>query len=116
MFLRKRVILGSILVLAGLLANVATAQKPGDGSPSQRLEVLRQKLETIRRSANSASSALKQEGGAEKGKGDEKGKKESKIDKEKLDTPYTRLKGIEKEAAGLSSEVSSLKGKTDRSE
>jgi len=108
MFLRKRVILGSILVLAGLLANVASAQKPGDGSPTQRLEVLRQKLETIQRSATSASSALKQEGGDEK-----KGKNDTK---EKLDTPYTRLKGIEKEASGLKSEVNSLRGKVDRSE
>ena len=114
MFLRKRVILGSILVLAGLLANVASAQKAGDGSPSQRLEVLRQKLETIRRSASSASSALKQEGGNDKGsKKDEKG---SKNDKENLDTPYARLKGIEKEAAKLQDEVNSIKGKADRSE
>src|SRR6187551_3343840 len=103
MFLRKRVILGSILVLAGLLANVASAQKTSDGSPSQRLEVLRQKLETIRRSANSAASALKQEGDTDKSsKKDEKG---SKNDKEKLDTPYARLKGIEKEAAKLHDEV-----------
>jgi outer membrane protein assembly factor BamD len=77
--------------------------------------VLRQKLETIRRSANSASSALKQEGGDEK-KSSKKDEKGSKNDKEKLDTPYARLKGIEKEAATLQSEVNSLKGKADRSE
>jgi outer membrane protein assembly factor BamD len=114
MFLRKRVILGSILVLAGLLANAASAQKAGDGSAAQRLEVMRQKLETIRRSANSASSALKQEGGDEKkGKKDDK---ESKNDKEKLDTPYARLKGIDKEASKLLSDVNALRGKVDRSE
>jgi hypothetical protein len=121
MFLRKRVILGSILVLAGLLANSASAQKAGDGSATQRLEVMRQKLETIRRSANSAASALKQEGGDEKKGSDEKksgDEKKSKKggDKEVLDTPYARLKGIEKEAAKLANDVNNLRGKVDRSE
>src|SRR5690242_15681386 len=109
MFLRKRVILGSILILAGLLTSAVSGQRPSDGSASQRLEVMRQKLETIRRSADSAAAALKQEGDDKKeGKGD-KGK-------ESLDTPYARLKGIGKEAAKLQNDVNALKGKVDRSE
>src|SRR6185369_14965631 len=56
----------------------------------------------------------KQEGGDEQKA--KKGDKEIKTDKENLDTPYARLKGIEKEAAKLQSDVNSLRGKVDRSE
>ena len=106
MFQSRRGILASFLVVIGLLASNAIAQKPGDGSPSQRLEVMRQKLETIRRSATSAASVLKQENKDENGKDE----------KENPDTPYARLRAIEKEASSLQSEVNSLRGKVDRSE
>lgn len=107
MFLGKKKTIVSFLVSIALLATSAIAQNaPGDGSNAQRLEVMRQKLETIRRSASSAASALKQETKDDKGKDD----------KENLDTPYNRLKTIEKEAARLQSEVNSLRGKVDRSE
>jgi outer membrane protein assembly factor BamD len=107
MFLSKREILASVLVVAAALTSGVLAQKPGDGSPSQRLEVMRQKLETIRRSATSAASVLKQEN---------KDEKTAKDEKENLDTPYARLRGIEKEASNLQNEVNSLRGKVDRSE
>ena len=108
MFLIKRGSIASLLLTVGLLAvGVAAQQKPGDGSPGQRLDVMRGKLETIRRSATSAASALKKENEAE-----EKGKDA----KEALDTPYARLRSIEKEASDLQSEVNSLRGKLDRSE
>src|SRR5829696_1084819 len=107
MVLSKRGILASFLVVVGLMANGALAQKAGDGSPSQRLEVMRQKLETIRRSATSAASALKQEA---------KDEKSGKDEKENPDTPHARLKAIEKEASTLQSEVNSVRGKVDRSE
>ena len=61
----------------------------GDGTPTQRLEVMRQKLEIIRKSAASAASALEQE------------EKVSKEDKKNVDTPVGRLKGIEKDAGRL---------------
>lgn len=114
MFLIKRELVAALFVVVGLLVPSVFAQKPGDGSPAQRLEVMRQKLETIRRSATSAASALKQEGSAtdEKGKDD----KDNKDNKASLDTPYARLKSIEKEASTMQSEVNSLKGKVDRSE
>ena len=106
MFQSRRGILASFLVVIGLMANSAIAQKAGDGSPSQRLEVMRQKLETIRRSATSAASVLKQENKDENGKDE----------KENPDTPYARLRAVEKEASSLQSEVNSLRGKVDRSE
>lgn len=107
MFLHKRVGVVSLLISIAIFTGGVFAQKPGDGSASQRLEVMRQKLETIRRSATSAASVLKQEN---------KDDKAAKDDKENLDTPYARLKGIEKEASTLQSEVNSLRGKVDRSE
>lgn len=76
----------------------------GDGTPTQRLEVMRQKLEIIRKSAASAASALEQE------------EKVSKEDKKNVDTPVGRLKGIEKDAGRLLSEVNDLRGKVDRSD
>ncbi|MEO7674548.1 MAG: outer membrane protein assembly factor BamD [Pyrinomonadaceae bacterium] len=93
-------LLVSICFVLGTYAQV----KPGDGSPSQRLEVMKQKLETIRRSAASSASVLKEES------------KDDKADKAKADTPIARLRSIEKEASGLQSEINSLRGKIDRSE
>jgi outer membrane protein assembly factor BamD len=108
MFLVKNKAAVSLLVAIAMLATGALAQNAGgDGSVTQRLEVMRQKLETIRRSATSAASALKQE---------TKDDKDSKDDKENLDTPYARLKAIEKEASRMQSEVNSLRGKVDRAE
>ncbi len=78
--------------------------KPGDGTASQRLEVMRQKLETIRRSASSSISVLRDEGD---------GDKEAK---ENPESPLNRLRAVEKEASALQSEANSLKGKVDRSE
>ncbi len=107
MFVSKREILASFLIVVGALATTVVAQKAGDGSASQRLDVMRQKLETIRRSATSAASVLKQEN---------KDEKDAKDEKANLDTPYARLRAIEKEASTLQSEVNSLRGKLDRSE
>ncbi len=107
MFLSTRRIVVSLLAVIALSSLGAFAQKPGDGSPAQRLEVMRQKLETIRRSATSAASVLKQES---------KDDKATKTDKENSDTPYARLRAIEKEASTLQSDVNGLRGKLDRSE
>lgn len=105
MFVNKREVFVSFFVIVGLLSMGAFAQGSGDGSPTQRLEVLRQKLETIRRSATSAASALKQEADDDKA-----------TDKSNLETPYARLKAVEKEASTLQSDVNSIRGKVDRSE
>lgn len=95
-------------VLLGAAVGSSVAQtKPGDGSPATRLEVMKQKLETIRRSATSSASVLKEEA---------KDDKSVKEDKTNLDTPLNRLRSIEKEASQLQSEVNSLRGKVDRSE
>ena len=93
----------AVMFAAGAIAQ----QKPSDGTPSQRLEVMRQKLETMRRSMNGIASVLKDEN---------KGDSSKKNDKGDLDTPLARVQSLEKEAGRLASEVNSLRGKIDRSE
>lgn len=102
---RKRAFLLVLTAILGLSVSSIAQEKPGDGSPMQRLEVMRQKLETIRRSAASAASVLKKE--------DEKAEDEAKA---KSDSPLARLQSIEKEASSLQSDVNSIRGKVDRAE
>lgn len=98
----------SLLLAAAFFSAAGYAQvKPGDGSPAQRIQVIKQKLETIRRSAASSASVLKEES---------KDYKAAKEDKTKLDTPISRLRSIEKESSALQSDANSLSGKLDRSE
>jgi outer membrane protein assembly factor BamD len=100
------------LVLSGLLVSgptyyVAMAQDTGrvqsDASPAQRVSILRSRLETMRRSLNNAAAAINAGGS-----GDKK-------DSEGEDAA-ARLRGLEKEAGSLLSEVSDIQGKIDRSE
>ena len=94
-----------IAALSFVVPGYAQKNATGDGTVSQRLEVMRQKLETMRRSLGSAASVLKDETG-----------KEKKDDKNNANTPLGRLKGLEKESSALQSEVNSIRGKVDRSE
>lgn len=99
----------SAFLLFALVAPVTAQQQQtttGEGSPAQRLEVLRQKLETMRRSTASAQTGLKQEAEAN----------DEKIDKKATDTPLARLKGLEKETSSLLSDVNNLRGKVERAE
>lgn len=100
----KIALLAASLLLAVGVTGLAQAKK-GEGTISQRLEVMSQKLETMRRSLKSTISVLEQENG-----GDKKG------DKESADTPHARLTALEKETARLQSDINNLKGKVDRSE
>ncbi|MGB7068634.1 MAG: outer membrane protein assembly factor BamD, partial [Pyrinomonadaceae bacterium] len=100
----------AVFLTAGLIMSFVCAiagQKPGDGTPLQRLDVMRQKIDAMRRSLTSAASVLKEENKDDKSKKD---------DKEKLDTPLGRLLGLEKEASRLNSDVNNLYGKVDRGE
>lgn len=96
-----------LTLLAGAFGVAAQQQKSGDGTPLQRLEVMRTKLEQLRRSLSSAASVLKEENKEDKSK---------KGDKNDLNTPLGRLRSIEKEVSTLQSDVNSLRGKVDRSE
>jgi outer membrane assembly lipoprotein YfiO len=102
-----------LLVLIFLFGNYHSsfAQKTSDGSPFQRMEVIKNKLDQMKKSLGGALSTLKQEG-----KEDKKKDKDKNEDKTQLDTPYSRLKSLEKEVSRILSEVNNLKGKVERSE
>ncbi len=96
-----------LLVAAALILSTVSVfgqDKAGDGTDYQRLEVLSNKLETMKHSLEGAIGGLKKEGKAEQPK---------KGEKENLDTPLARLQSLEKEANRLLSEVSSLRTKVD---
>jgi outer membrane protein assembly factor BamD len=97
-----------IVLLAILSLTISSlAQSKNDATPIQRLDVMRQKLESMRRSLSSAASVIQ---------GENKDDKEKKDDKNQLSTPLGRLRGLEKDAARMQSEVNSLRGKVDRAE
>ena len=74
--------------------------KTSDLSPVQRLEVMRSKLDTLRRSLGSAINSL-----PAKDK-----------DKANPDDPRERLRGLDKEVGSILSEVNDIRGKQDRAE
>lgn len=95
------------LVLGGFMPRVAQAQQQGEAPPSsvtplQRLEVMRTRLETMRRTLNSALAGLNAR---------DTGAKEAPPD-----DPRVRLRGLEKEVSTLLSEVSDARGKQERAE
>src|SRR5688572_17722667 len=102
----KVIFLGLILVL-GLIVPGFAQNPTGEGSPSQRLEVLRQKIDSMRRSLSGAISAFKD---------DDKEKKSKKDDKTAMETSAGRLKSLDKEASNLLSQVSDVRNKLDRAE
>src|SRR2546423_1257632 len=92
------VILSSALAL-GLLP--AAAAQQSQLSPTQRLDVMRSRLDTLHRTLNSAIAGLNAK---DTGAG------------QSADDPRARLGGLEKEASRLLGEVSDIRGKVDRSE
>lgn len=86
------------------LAGISFAQKSGaqsELSALQRLDVMKSKLESMRRSLNSAISSMGSQG---------------EKDKKNLDDPRERLRSLDKEAGSLLSEVNDIRGKQERSE
>ncbi|HEX8844638.1 MAG TPA: outer membrane protein assembly factor BamD [Pyrinomonadaceae bacterium] len=92
-------VMSAILVFGAQVA--ALAQGTGEGSPAQRLEVMRSKLDSLRRSLNSAVASLNA--------------KESG-DKTDADDPRTRLRGLEQEVNTVLNEVNDLRAKQERAE
>jgi outer membrane protein assembly factor BamD len=80
----------------------------GDGTPSQRVDVMRSRLDNLRRSLNSALAALNAGGEAEK--------KDKDKEKKASDDAASRLRGLEREASQLSGDVVDIGAKIDRSE
>jgi outer membrane protein assembly factor BamD len=83
------------------LAGISHAQQSDGLSALQRLDVMRSKLDTMRRSLSSAISAMGSQGDK---------------DKKNADDPRQRLRGLDKEVGSLLSEVNDIRGKQERSE
>jgi outer membrane protein assembly factor BamD len=88
-----------ILAVSGLVSAQRSTQS--ELPTLQRLDVMRSKLESLRRSLNSAINSM----GAPAEK-----------DKKNPDDPRERLRGLDKEVGSLLSEVNDIKGKQERSE
>lgn len=86
-----------------------TNSTQSDATPAQRLEIMRSRLETMRRSLNSAIAATN---------ADDEGKKKDKKDAAAAagGESRARLRGLEQEASSLISEVYSARTKVDRRE
>jgi outer membrane protein assembly factor BamD len=79
----------------------------GEGTPSQRLSVMRSRLETLRRTLNASLAAFNA--------GDDKKDKDKDKDK-KSSEAASRLRGLEREAGQLSNEIADLSAKVDRAD
>ena len=77
-------------------------QPQSDLSSMQRLNVMRSKLEAMRRSLTSAIAAMNSN--------------DTKSKEKNLDDPRERLRGLDKEVGSLMSEVSEITGKEERAE
>lgn len=76
-------------------------QSGSDATPLQRLEVLRSRLDAMRRSLNGAISGFNAQ---------------DKGDKKSADDPRERLRGMEKEASSILGDINDAVGKMQRSE
>ncbi len=94
---------------AGLPVVSAWAQAGSTGTPFQRLEVVRQRIEAMRRSLTTAVANL--DGGQES-----KDKKDKKDGAVPASDAAVRLRGLDKEAGVLLSDQIDLRGRVDRSE
>lgn len=99
-----------VICAALVLALAFSALAQGSGAQSelsalQRLDVMRSKLDLMRRSLNSAISSM-----------EPKNASQSEKEKKNPDDPRERLRGLDKEVASILSEVNEVRGKQERSE
>ncbi|MBK7514000.1 MAG: outer membrane protein assembly factor BamD [Chloracidobacterium sp.] len=100
-----RVFVLSLLATALFSASAMAQSKPLDGSEIQRLDVMRDKLDRMKRSLSAAAGSLKDENSNDKSK---------KNDKANLDSPLGRMLGLEKEASKLLTDANNQRGRIDR--
>lgn len=99
--LTAHLVICAALVLALAATVFAQGSAQSELGPLQRLDVMRSKLEGMRRSITSAISSMPAPGASEK---------------KNPDDPRERLKGLEKEVGSVSSELNDLRSKQERSE
>lgn len=103
--MRNRRIVMSLLSVALLfvISSVSLGQggKPSDLSNAQRIELMRQKLESLRRSLTSAINSMPAP---------------AKDEKVSADSPREILRGLDKEVGSIMSEVDDIRNRHDRAE
>ena len=103
--MHSRLFAQSVICAALVLALAATVLAQGgaqsDLAPLQRMDVMRSKLDGIRRSLTSAISSMPAQSASEK---------------KNPDDPRERLRGLEKEVGSVTSELNDLRAKQERSE
>jgi outer membrane protein assembly factor BamD len=98
-------IICAVVLLAISGSALAQGGTQSELSALQRLDVMRSKLESMRRSLSSALSSLEPKSAGQ-------GEKEKK----NLDDPRERLRGLDKEVGSIFSEVQNTRSKQERSE
>ena len=93
----------TVALLVGLTGSARAQNTRNDLAPLQRLDLMRSKLEAMKRSLASAIAGIPQKAQD----------KNAKVDPE---DPRVRLQGLDKEASSLLSEVNDLHAKQERSE
>lgn len=99
-------LLGGLLVPAPVALGRQQGRAQSEGTATQRVQVMRSRLDNLRRTLNAALATLNAGG------------EQEKKDKEKKtgDDAGSRLRGLEREANHLSSELSDISGRIDRAE
>ena len=97
------IVLGAILVFC--LGLVAFGQGTVEGTPAQRISVMRSRLDSMRRSLNSALASMNAT--------DTGDKKKKETDP---DDPRNRLRGLDQEVGSVLKEVDDISGKVDRND
>jgi len=92
---------GGVEPISSVRAQQAANTQSG-ATPIQRLEIMRSRLDAMRRSLNGAIAGFNAKDSATKETG--------------ADDPQTRLRGLEKEVGSILLEVSNLRGKQERAE
>lgn len=108
--IRSRIIAAWVLGTLLLSLPVTAAAQQQDGTPLQRLTVLRSRLEGWRKSVTTAANAL---AAPDKNKKD---KKDKSVAPESADAPRVRLKGLEQEINQVLSELNDSRAKLERAE
>ena len=99
---RFKTVVVSLLVMS-VLVSTGLAQNNSGSTPSQRLEIMRQKLNILRDSLKTNVSVMKKE-------------KRDGMDEKNPETPLGRLVSLEKDTSRMLNEVNGLRGKLSRSE
>jgi outer membrane protein assembly factor BamD len=94
-----------LVICAALIFSFVGAASAQGGTALQRMDIMRSKLDSLRRSLNSAISALESQAG-----------KQSDKEKKNPDDPRQRLRGLDKEVGSLLSEINDIRGKHERAE